>query len=29
MKQSATFLASSIDINNYTKLLFKYDNELL
>ena len=28
-KQSATFLASSIDINNYTKLLFKYDNELL
>ena len=28
-KQSATFLASSIDINNYTKLLFKYDNEFL
>lgn len=28
-KQSATFLASSIDTNNYTKLLFEYDNNYL
>ena len=28
-KQSATFLASSIDTNNYTKLLFEYDNDYL
>lgn len=28
-KQSATFLASSIDTNNYTKLLFAYDNDYL
>lgn len=28
-KQSATFLASGIDTNNYTKLLFEYDNDYL
>ena len=28
-KNSATLLTSSIDINNYTKLLFEYENEYL
>lgn len=28
-KQSASLMASSIDINNYTKLLFDYENEYL